>query len=461
MRPHRLEHGVAVEGVGAQELSPWQRARELTRLLYDGDLDAEHQELPGHSASDLPITFEDDDLHRATGQYHRVTLTAMLARLLGSFAVVVLVTSSAPHVSLAQTAGSAPTTAASAPAPADLVDTVKTTTPRAKLSQYLVAPAERARRARDFSRAIPLYQALVVARGPASQEAEALAKLWTLAGQSADAAAAWKAIAAAATDAEQKARAEAEIERLGKRQDPFADKLKLVAANAEAKKSFSLGRAAFGGKRYGDALVYFHMGYTLAPELPGFLRELGATYDKLGATELKREFYQRYLLQRPFGANADLVRKDLSKSNAELGTLTVTTSLPCAELWINRQRVTGALPQGGVAVAPGVYKGLCYVPKVEMALIEYATVSAGASAQLAFRWAIVVNKLEKPLGRIAIENPKAPGVMMDLGVSSPEIGVALPSDDRKLRMVLVDDAGTRREERYIRLEPGQRQVIQW
>ena len=106
--------------------------------------------------------------------------------------------------------------------------------------------------------------------------------------------------------------------------DPFADKL--VARRArprEAKQAFALGRAAFAAKQYGDALVYFHMGYALAPELPGFLRELGSTYDKLGAAEPKREFYRRYLVQRPFGANADVVRAELAKDKDVLGTLLV------------------------------------------------------------------------------------------------------------------------------------------
>jgi tetratricopeptide (TPR) repeat protein len=271
----------------------------------------------------------------------------------------------------------------------------------------------------------------------------------------------WRDLAAATSDDAQRQRAQTEVARLSARPDPFADKLQLQPAVTEANKSFALGRAAFAAKKYGDALVYFHMGYTLAPDLPGFLRELGATYDKLGAADRKLEFYQRYLLQRPFGANADLVRKDLRKDNAQLGTLVVNSSLPCTELWINRQRLTGPMPQGGVSVAPGVYKGLCFVPKYEMALFEYATVGAGASAELSFRWAVIINKLEKPLGRIAIENPQAPGVMMDLGVSSAQVGVALPRDDRKLRIVLRDDAGTRSDERYIRLEPGQSQVIQW
>ncbi|MEZ4363520.1 MAG: tetratricopeptide repeat protein [Kofleriaceae bacterium] len=332
---------------------------------------------------------------------------------------------------------------------------------RTKLSQYLVAAAEKHRRARAWARAIPLLQALVIARGPASAEAEKLAKTWTLAGQNEEAVAVWRAIAAATSDDAQRERANAEITRLSARSDPFADKLVLLPVTPEANRSFALGRAAFGAKRWGDALLYFHMGQVLAPDLPGFLRELGATYDKLGAADRKREFYQRYLRQRPFGANADLVRKDLRKSNAELGTLIVSSSLPCTELWINRQKVSGGLPQGGVAVAPGVYKGLCFAPKYEMALFEYATVSAGASAELTFRWAVIVNKLEHPLGRIAIENANAPDMFMDLGVSSPEVGVALPANNRKLRVRLRDDSGTRKEERLIQLTPGQRHVVQW
>ncbi len=392
----------------------------------------------------------------------------MLVRLLGSSSLIVALIAAFASGSpvLAQPAPASAEAAAPDDAPTsapetELVDSVKTSQPRTKLSQFLVLPAEKHRKARAWSKAIPMFQALVVARGSASAEAETLAKMWTLAGQNEEAAAVWRTIAATAKNEAQQVRAAAEATRLASVKDPFADKLTLAAVAIEAKRSFALGRSAFAAKKYGDALVYFHMGYALAPDLPGFLRELGATYDKLGAPDRKRDFYQRYLLQRPFGANADLVRKDLKKAAAELGTLAISSSLPCTELWVNRQRLTGPLPQGGVTVAPGVYKGLCFVPKYEMALFEYATVSAGASAELSFRWAVIVNKLEKPLGRIAIENPKAPGVMMDLGVSSLEIGVALPPDDRKLRVQLRDDAGVRSEDRFIRLEPGQRQVLQW
>ncbi|HTL36672.1 MAG TPA: hypothetical protein VL326_26240 [Kofleriaceae bacterium] len=174
--------------------------------------------------------------------------------------------------------------------PAELYQTVSTKKARADLSQFLVKPAEKAAKARDWAHAIPLYQALAVARGPGSPEQKQLATLWTLAGQNEDAAEAWALFASSATDTKDKETALAESTRLSSTPDPFAEKLSVAALEKEAKQAFNLGRAAFKAKQYGDALVYFHMGYALAPDLPGFLRELGSTYDKLGATDRKREF---------------------------------------------------------------------------------------------------------------------------------------------------------------------------
>jgi hypothetical protein len=343
----------------------------------------------------------------------------------------------------------------------ECAQTVATRKPRAALSAFLVTPAQRAAKARDWARAIPLYQALVVARGAGSPESRQLATLWTLAGQNERAAEAWREYATAVADPAERTFAESEAARLAGVRDPFADKLALAELAVEARRAFALGRAAFAARQYGDALVYFHIGYALAPELPGFLRELGATYDRLGAAEPKREFYLRYLQQRPFGANADIVRAELARLSNVLGTLQVTLSLPCTELWINRQRLTGKVPDKGIAVAPGNYKGLCFNPRFEMALFEYATVEAGELAVMRFQWSIVENRLEHPFGRIALENPKAPGVMIDLGITSPEIGVAAPPDGKKLKMILKDDLGVRTETRMVQIGPGQRLVVKW
>jgi len=343
----------------------------------------------------------------------------------------------------------------------DLYATVATKKPRAELSQFLVKAAEKAAKARDWSHAIPLYQALVVARGAGGAEGDQLATLWTLAGQNEEAAAAWTAFAEATKDPQKKQHALDEAVRLGGAPDPFAEKLSLADLASDAKQAFASGRTAFAKKQYADALVFFHMGYALAPDMPGFLRELGSTYDKLGEPERKREFYRRYLVQRPFGANADVVRAELAKEKDVLGTLLVTTSMPCSELWINRQKITGKLPDKGLLVAPGQYKGLCFNPKYEMALFEYTVVEPGKPAAMTFSWAIVVNNLEKPYGRIAVENPKSPGTMIDLGITSPEVGVAVPADRRKLKIRLQDDTGSRSEERQVQIEPGQRLVVKW
>jgi hypothetical protein len=345
--------------------------------------------------------------------------------------------------------------------PSPLHQTVATRKSRTQLSQFLVPAAKRAARARDWARAIPLYQGLVAARGPGSDESRQLAVLWTLAGQNERAAEAWGDYAAAAPDPAARTEARAEATRLANVHDPFADNLVLTEQTASARRAFALGRAAFAARHYGDALVYFHIGHALAPDLPGFLRELGATYDRLGAPELKREFYRRYLVQRPIGANANVVRAELARDRDQLGTLQVSSSLPCTELWINRQRLTGKPPDRGILVAPGSYKGLCFNPRFSMALFEYATVEAGKTAAMTFRWAIVENRLERPLGRIALENAKAPGVMIDLGITSSEVGVAAPADRRKLKMILKDDSGVRTETRMVVVEPGQRIPVKW
>jgi hypothetical protein len=347
------------------------------------------------------------------------------------------------------------------PVEGELYQTAKTKKSRAELSKFLVKGAEKAAKDRIWAKAIPLYQALVVARGPASPEAKQLATLWTLAGQNEEAAEAWNAFGTAVTEPRAKADALAEAGRLASAPDPFAEKLPLIEMAKEALQAFKLGRASFKAKDYGDALVYFHMGYALAPELPGFLRELGSTYDKLGEGDRKKEFYRRYLVSRPFGANADVVRSELARDKDVLGTLFVSSSLPCNELWVNRQRIAGKIPDKGLLVAPGTYKGLCFNPKYEMALFEYASVEPGKPATMTFRWAIIVNKLERPYGRIALENPKSPGTMVDLGITSPEVGVAVPTDGHKLKMVLKDDSGVRTEERSVQIEPGQKLVVQW
>lgn len=343
----------------------------------------------------------------------------------------------------------------------NIVATVKTTKSRTEMSAFLLKTAEAAADKRDWKRAIPLYTAIVVARGPGSPEARKLASLWTLAGQRDEAVKVLREFMAATDDPAAMNEAKTEVARLEKNADPFGKQFETAAMAAEAGKAFKLGRTAFAAKQFGDALVYYTMGYALAPDLPGFLRELGATYDKVGARDKKIDFYREYLVRRPFGKNADEVRKDLAGEKNVLGKLTVSSSLPCDQVWLNRQPMPGKLPKADLALPPGTYKALCLNARYEIAIFEYATVTAGQTAKLTFNWAILVNSLEQPLGRISIENPKSPGVMLDLGISNPEVGVVVPADGRALRMVLKDDSGSKQVERFQKLTPGQRVVVKW
>ena len=70
-------------------------------------------------------------------------------------------------------------------------------------------------------------------------------------------------------------------------------------------------------------------------------------------------------------------RRARARTRTRSARCSSSSSLPCTELWVNRQQITGKLPDKGIVVAPGSYKGLCFNPKYEMALFEYATVEAG------------------------------------------------------------------------------------
>lgn len=329
------------------------------------------------------------------------------------------------------------------------------------MSRFLADKVKSAVTKGDRPRAIVLYQALVIARGPGSPEARELARTLNLVSELEASARAWEAFAAATEDAAAKAEALKEAERLKNTQDPFSKPIQMPVLAVEAKEAFKLGRAAFKKKQYGDALVYFHMGYALAPDLPGFLRELGATYDKLSARDKKAEFYRAYLLKRPFGKNADDVRKELAGQKGTMALLNLESSLPCEQVWVNGQPVPGKLPQKKIIVAPGRYKVFCLSLKYEFGRFERTTIGAGGEATVKFNWALVENKLENPLGRIAIEDPYAEGETVDLGVSSPKIGVLVPSDGKALKMIVKDDSGARVEERSVRIRPGETFVVKW
>jgi tetratricopeptide (TPR) repeat protein len=330
----------------------------------------------------------------------------------------------------------------------------------AELSEFLEKPATTAMRRRQYTRAIALYRGLVAARGEGHPIALDLARAWTLAGRYDEAGEVLDAFLAASRDSKLRAGAQAERDRIAKARFFFDKSFDIPPATGEAERCFDLGRKAYRKRKFSEALLYYKMGHALDANFPGFLRELGATYEKLGALDERLAFYTSYLRLRPIGKNADFVRKQLEESKTELGVLNVDSSLPCDEFWLSGTR--GArLPVRSLKVPPGKFKALCVNFAHELAYFEYATVKPDKETTLQFRWAIIENQLANPLGRIRIEDPRSAGDMIDLGVSSTAVGVVVPAEDRPVQVELVAEDGTRNERRFLRLTPGQRYKLAW
>jgi len=334
-------------------------------------------------------------------------------------------------------------------------------TPREKIAAFLRKPAEEAMKAREWGRAIPIYRGLVAALGEGDDAAFELATAWMAAGQQDEALDVLKEFIAETTDAKKRKEAETQLKRLQRRRIRFAkEDFRLESSPKLAKEAFDDGRKAFRKKDYADALIYYKIGYALSPDAAGFLREIGATYEKLGAKDERTKWYVSYLRRRPFGKNADEIRKTLRKDKGALGTVTIKSPFPCDSFVV--VGMSGPkLPIKSMAMAPGKYTSLCVNEQFRIGYWEDFDVEAGKTAEIQLAWAVIVNDLKEPYGRIVLENPREAGVMMDLGVSTPEIGVAVPRDRRALKMILKADDGSRVEERFIRLEPGAKQPVKW
>lgn len=339
----------------------------------------------------------------------------------------------------------------------------KTSKSRTEMSEFLVAPAAEAMKKREYLRAVSLYRGLVKARGVGDPVALELAKAWRLTGEFDNALDVYNAIADTAKDDELRrvARREAEVVRNTPR--PFRRETNIEPARKEAGEAFNLGRKAFKAKKYADALFYFELASALDPDMTGPVREIGAAYDKLGAREEATRFDLDYLRRRPFGKLADEVRKRLKKNkkSGELGVLDIVSKIPCQEVWLVGQQYRGKMPAKKLQMAPGVYKGLCFHGEYQMAYFDFVTVEAGKPATLEFRWAVVVNKVEKPFGRIRMEHWARPGVLMDLGLEVKEFGVPVPKDGRQLEVRIQSLAGDKEETQFIKLTSGERVEIKW
>ncbi len=336
----------------------------------------------------------------------------------------------------------------------------QTSESREVMSAFLIKPAQAAIKERDFPRAVALYSGVVAARGKGDAAALELARAYRLAFQFGAAMRVYDELAAATTVPSLRQEAQREANKLRNQSIPFQRQFRAKWAKKEAVEAFKKGRAAFKKKKYADALVYYRMAAALDETLNGPIREIGSAYEKLGAKEEGTRFYLDYLWRSPMGSFSDDVRKKLAKTKV-LGYLNVSSKLPCDELWVEGQFLRKRkLPIKKLALAPGYYRWLCFNGRYAIEYFDEAKVEAGKTTDLEFKWAVIVNAMDNPWGRIVIENPRS-GNMNDLGVEAKELGVLVAPDGRALKIQLKEPSGRVAEERYVRLQPGQKYVVKW
>lgn len=324
---------------------------------------------------------------------------------------------------------------------------------------FLIKPAEDALAARKYGLAVSLWRGVVAIRGDGDPAVWKLAEAWTLAGEFESAIEELERFSAATGDKAEELKADEEIEALRKRPEGFTSNAFTVEqATKQATEAFKRGRKLYAAKKYADAVAMFKAGSVMAPDMPGSYRELGEAYDKLGKADEATAFFLRYLRLRPFGKNADAIRKRLEKAGV-LGKLSIESSVNCEQVVVNRLPLGKKLPALDLVVAPGRYRILCYNEALHFAHYLRVDVTKGKTTAAKFQLAILENGLD-PWGRIVLEDADNPGDMKDIGLWK-EIAVPVPDDRRALKVKLRSADGTKTKETLVKLEPGKRLKIEW
>jgi tetratricopeptide (TPR) repeat protein len=324
---------------------------------------------------------------------------------------------------------------------------------------FLVKPAEDALAARKLGLAVSLWRGVVAIRGNADPAMQKLALAWTLAGEFEAAVEDLERYRRALGDSPEAAAVAKQIAELEKRPKGFSGKVfEVVAAESYAREAVRRGRRALELKHPDEAAALFRAGVEMAPDVPGSYKDLADALGRLGREDEAQVELLRYLRLRPFGKNADEIRARLAPSGI-LGKLSVVSSFPCEQVWMNRQPLPAALPITDLAVAPGRYRLLCYSERYHFARYIGAEVAKGGRTRAEFTWAIIENKLD-PWGRIVMENPDRESEMNDIGVWD-EIGVPVPEDRRPLRVLMRAADSSKRKELRIKLEAGKRIPLVW
>ena len=340
----------------------------------------------------------------------------------------------------------------------------KTSESPEKMSEFLVKPAKEAMKGKKYPNAISLYAGLVAARGKGDDAALELGKAWNLEAQLEEAARVFDDFAAHTRNDKKRIFAQDEAERLREFEEPFQRTFAPDYAKQQAVEAFGLGRKAQKKKKWADALFYFEVAGAIDPTLNGVVREIGASYSKLGANDDATNFYLDYLWRSPVGKFTKDILKELKKlkKTGELGYLNVQSKLPCDEVWVEGQ-LAQKLPIKKLAMAPGKFTWLCYSGRYGMAYFESIVVEKGKTKTLEFAWAILVDDLKNPYGRIFLEDARRPGVLKYIGMDPQysDHGVVVPKDGSALKMHLKGLNGAVIEERFVRIKPGDKLVVTW
>jgi tetratricopeptide (TPR) repeat protein len=326
------------------------------------------------------------------------------------------------------------------------------------LAAFLVGPAETAMAKRQFGLAVSLWRGVVAIRGEGDDAAVKLADAWALAGEYDEAAEQLTRYAQATTDDAKGQEARQRAIEFGERPRGFtAEPLRVPPASAQAREAMSRGKRLRKSGRTEEAAKLYRAAIELAPDDVGPYRELAAAYASLGKAEEARDLLVRYLRLRPFGKQADATRRQLADSGV-LAKLSVASSFPCDEIWVNRQKVPAG-SRGDLVLAPGKYRLLCYTARYHFARYLDVDVPAAGRVAARFQWAVLQNRLD-PWGRVVIENPDRANAMYDVGLWD-EVGVPVPDDGRALKVVLRAGDDSRTKELELELEPGKKYPLAW
>lgn len=310
---------------------------------------------------------------------------------------------------------------------------------RARLARTFVIQAKQHVIKENLPRAVVLLRgAWELARNP--NHLRLLAQIHTMTGQWDEAVENYELALKMGLPAHFVQNARSEITRMKNAPAPFSQQLlSSVRARVEAKKVFNIGvKLARKKKKYAEAEPYLMAALVLDPMAPGPYRVLGAVHGKLKNPAKERRFLQAYLQIRPVGRIANQVRKRL-RPHGVLTAVDITSSFPC-NISINGYPLGNQTPVKDFLLPPGNIT-ISFENRQKYRIVRNMRVRIkGKKMSVDFPFGVLVNKLEKPYGRVRA-NGRDLGLWTEVGLPCRSQGLAyrleftaLNNTSRKKRM---------------------------